>query len=257
MNIKELIDTAVKLEDQTKTTGSARALPPEGPTVCRFTGYTELGMQPQKDYQGTKKSPVEMVRLEFTLLNKENIREVTANGEKFTIYDRVYLTLTKLMGDKAKFKKLFNKLSNGRQITHIAQLLGEAFQVKIRYEKSKDGQKTYVSVQDSDGSFTFSPPVVEIPGQAEPIRLNVPEYSDLKLFLWGAPNRESWDALHIDGTMERDGKTYSKNFVQEMILKALDFEGSALQSLLLDTDGALNSTVNKMQGTTDLSDMNV
>ena len=256
--VQELIQQAVKLEDQTVSRASKRELPPEGPTVCRFTGYVELGMQPQRPYKGQAKGPVEQVRFEFTLLNKENIHEIKIDGgETITTYDRVYMTMPKILGDKAKFKKLFNKLANGRQVTHISQLLGEAFQVKIRHEKSADGTKTYVSVQDPDGSYTFAPPVVEIPGKAEPIRLDVPEYNDIKIFIWESPTQQSWESLYIPGEYEKDGVKVSKNFIQDMIMNALDFEGSPLQVMLADSNKTLEASANKMQGDLNLDSMNV
>ena len=53
--------------------------------------------------------------------------------------------------------------------------------------------------------------------------------SEIKLFLWNNPTKETWDSLYIEGTKD-DGK--SKNWIQEDMYKAVDFPGSALDIML-------------------------
>ena len=65
------------------------------------------------------------------------------------------------------------------------------------------------------------------------MKVPVPErLSPRKVFLWNKPNKATWDSLFIDGTYEKDGETVSKNFLQDTIKKALNFEGSPIEEML-------------------------
>ena len=68
----------------------------------------------------------------------------------------------------------------------------------------------------------------------------VPEAPDdlYQLFLWNKPTLAGWNSLKIEGTSD-DGK--SKNYLQDRILAAVDFQGSPLEQLLRGAGATLPS----------------
>lgn len=242
LSIAELAALAAAQEDQTETqTTTFDNDPPEaGVTVGRFIEYIEIGKHDGGQYQGKPKPPADYVRLTFELLHpKKNIKEYEVEGEKRERADRVSIRVAKKLSDKAKFKKLFNAMTYGRDIKHMAQMLGEPFIITIYHNVvEKEGvKKTYVNL-DNDGVYGIKAPFVEDP--LEGTRKDVPvrkEISPLRLFLWNNPTTETWDSLFIDGTREvkKDGgevEHVSKNWLQESILDALNYKGSALEALI-------------------------
>lgn len=243
LSIAELAAMAAEAEDQTveTTTTFDNDPPPAGVTIGRFIEYIEIGKQKQADYQGKKKPDAECVRLTFELLHpKKNLHEYEVEGEKRVRADRVSIRVSKKMSDKAKFKKLFNAMTYGRDsVKHMAQMLGEAFIITIYHNVvEKDGKKnTYVNL-DNDGTYGISAPFVTDPLEDTKTAVPVQDaISPLRLFLFNNPTKETWDSLFIDGTRERklDGgavEHVSKNWLQELILSATNYTGSAVEALL-------------------------
>lgn len=245
MTIEQLAALAAKNEDQTQVTKGGdfeREIPEAGTTVGRLIEYIELGKQPQKPYQGKPKPPAEVVIVTFELLHpKKNIKEIEVDGEKRKIADRIRLTVTKKLGEKARFKKLFNKLQYGRaDKAHIAQMLGEPFILDIYHNQNEDKTKTYANVE-KDGEYTIRAaikPADPMDENSKPTPINVPAaLSPIKLFIWDIPNKETWDSLFIDGTHTRKDEKgneteHSNNWIQERILSATNYAGSPLEALL-------------------------
>jgi hypothetical protein len=243
LSIAELAAMAAEAEDQTveQTTTFDNEPPAAGVTVGRFIEYIELGKHKQADYMGKPKPPADGVRLTFELLNpKKNLHEYEVEGEKRIRADRVSIRISKKMSDKAKFKKLFNAMTYGRDsIKHMAQMLGEAFIINIYHNVvEKEGKKvTYVNL-DNDGQYGIGAPFVTDPLEGTKTEVPVREaISPLRLFLFNNPTKETWDSLFIDGTREvkKDGgavEHVSKNWLQELILSAVNYSGSALEALL-------------------------
>lgn len=243
LSIAELAAMAAASEDQTvvETSTFTNEPIPAGRTIGRFIEYIETGKHPQPDYAGKKKPDADRVRLTFELLHpKKNIHEYEVEGEKRVRADRVSISIAKKLSDKAKFKKLFNAMSYGRDETkHLAQCLGEAFIITVYHNVVKvDGKDvTYVNL-DSDGVYGISAPFIVDPLEDTKTLVPVQEaLSPTRLFLWSNPTQETWDSLFIDGTRERklDGgatEQVSKNWLQETILSAKNYEGSPLAALL-------------------------
>jgi hypothetical protein len=242
LSIAELAALAAENEDQTvvQTTTFDNEPPPAGVTIGRFIEYIELGKQKQADYNGKPKPDADTVRLTFELLHpKKNIHEYEVEGEKRIRADRVSIKVSKKLSDKAKFKKLFNALTYGRDIKHMAQMLGEAFIITVYHNVvEKDGKKnTFVNLDD-DGVYGIKAPFVIDPLEETRKDVAVGEaISPLRLFLFNNPTQETWDSLYIDGTRERklDGgatEQVSKNWLQEVILGASNYAGSALEQLI-------------------------
>lgn len=241
-SIEELAKIAAATEDQTETPagGEFEYTPPkEGRTVARFVEYIEIGNQPQKPFEGKPKPDAAEVFLGFELLNPaRDLREIEVEGgEKKLVADFIRIRLPKKLGEKARFKKLFNKMLYGRDgITHIAQMLGEAFLVGISHGKSADGKKTYVNL-DKDGEWNVGAPRIEDPLEGTVKNLNVREnIRPLRIFLWNNATQDTWDSLYIDGTrkvkVEGVETEVSKNWLQELILSAKNYQGSPLEALL-------------------------
>jgi len=237
----------------------------EGKTYVRFVEYVETGKQ-VGEFNGKKKT-ITPCRVGFQVLGiitkktpKGRIEEyVDDEGKTRDVAGilRPY-DLTISSSAKSNFMKLFKKMRAGREeITHMAQMLGEAFKVDICTLKTTKGRE-YSSVRDADGEWHVDPPVLEKEnedGDFVTVNLDsripqiVNEEEAVKLFIWEFPTKEAWDDLYIEGEYERkvkdaDGKEtgekekVSKNFIQETIKSAKNFEGSPLQLLLLDTDGS-------------------
>lgn len=247
LSIDELADLAATTEDQTETQVAGdyeRVLIPAGVNFARLIEYIELGKQPQKPYQGKDKPPAEMVRLTFELLHPKKLFEYEKDGVTIKTGHMASVTIKKSISDKAAFKKLFNAMLYGRDgIKHMAKMLNEVFLVNVVHNVSKgaDGKEvTYANLRTSDGAWTigaphFTDPVTEV--RTDIKALTPPATQPIRLFLWANPTKETWDSLFIDGTREvKDDKgnvtQVSKNWLQERILSATDYAGSALQQLL-------------------------
>ncbi|QPC44943.1 hypothetical protein HW532_20920 [Kaustia mangrovi] len=246
-HLKGLIDTAAELEDQSveQQNNFNDDPPPAGITVGRFVEYIELGMHEQPDYMGKEKPDAEMVRVTFELLHPDkNMREWEHDGEKHRHGQLLSIQLPKKMNEKAKYKRLFNKMTYGRDIKHLAQMLGEAFIIEVFHntvKKEGRGDVTYANL-DKDGNFGISAPYVVDPMTQERKEYNISEPTyPIRLFLWKNPTQETWDSLFIDGTREvkqEDGslKQVSKNWLQERIQSATNFSGSPLDQMLNAVD---------------------
>jgi hypothetical protein len=241
-NIADLIASAVALEDQSVEQETyEREVIPAGKTIGRFIEYIELGHHKQKDFQGKAKPDAPMVRLTFELLHpKKNIREYGEEGSKEKHGMLISIMLAKKLNDKAKFKKLWNRMVYGRDsIKHMAQMLGEAFIIDIFHNvETKDGKPiTYVNL-DKDGEYGIGAPFIVDPISETKTDVPVPAATrPIKLFLWQNPTKATWDSLFIDGTHERkdaSGKAevVSKNWLQERILSATNVKGSMIEQLL-------------------------
>lgn len=251
MDINKLIEQAKaateKLEDQTEVQAGGDfeyETPPAGPTPARFVGYVELGSRAQRPYQGKEKPDCDEVRLIFELNGSKHKKEVGEGDDKKTITNVISVRVAKKLNEKATFYKLFKKMLYGRSgITHMSQMLGEAFIITVTHNtvKGKDGAKdrTYANMRDEDGSWLIGAPVLADPLSGETKPVPVPEATKpIQLLLWDAPSQEQWDSIFIDGTRTVKGedgteREVSKNWLQEDIVQnAKNFEGSALQAML-------------------------
>lgn len=216
-------------QNETKKGGGDFQAPAEGKTTMRLLEYIEMGVQAGGMYKGKPKKPTAKVQVAFELLGKKHLREIENEKTKKTevrgTYFRIFPNLALSLHEKAAFKKLYNLLrnsySNPDEITHMSQLLGEAFAGKIRNNVS--GDKTYSNLTDEQQNFSIGAPVKEeVDDDGEVIsvkKLSVPELTMTpKLFLFDAPTKEDWESL--------DEKT------QERIKKAENYKGSAVELLV-------------------------
>ena len=215
---QDVAESGIDLNEAVKGGGGGRLLP-EGYAFGRLVEYIEFGNQPQ-EFQGQAKDPA----LEFTLgfaLTGEGYQN--DDGTPYIV--RTYNTALS-RNEKSRAFKMFKALNWKGTAKSFAQLLGETFLVKIKQVPKSKTDPKIVSRIDLDG---FLPPLDPVTRQPYPIA-EAPD-DMYRLFLWSRPTKEAWDSLYIEG--EYDGK--SKNRIQEQILAALDFQGSPLQQLLMQS----------------------
>ena len=215
---QDVAESGIDLNEAVKGGGGGRLLP-EGYAFGRLVEYIEFGNQPQ-EFQGQAKAPA----LEFTLgfaLTGEGYQN--DDGTPYIV--RTYNTALS-RNEKSRAFKMFKALNWKGTAKSFAQLLGETFLVKIKQVPKSKTDPKIVSRIDLDG---FLPPLDPVTRQPYPVA-EAPD-DMYRLFLWSRPTKEAWDSLYIEG--EYEGK--SKNRIQEQILAALDFQGSPLQQLLMQS----------------------
>ena len=240
-NINDLIAAAAKQDDFTKEQKGGsfeRELPAAGVALCRLREYIELGEQETASKAYPNKKPARKARFVFELVTPKHVKEIEKeDGSKFKIPHSIGIEVVISKSEKSNFIKLFRKLNWKGDAVHPAQLLGEPYLCEVvhAWAKGDDPKKdkpAYANLQ-KDREYTFAPARKVDPLAGTTEDLKTPELlNPVRLFLYDMPTKETWDALFIDGTYEKDGKEISKNWMQERILSATDFEGSALQAML-------------------------
>lgn len=259
MNIDELAAAQaeeVDLSQEIQGGGFERELPVAGLCVCRFREYIEAGVQPLASKAYPDKKPASVARYVFELTGPKHKVELEDKDGNKSSFNHTISTPWMMVSQSAKsgYFKLFKQLNHEGTAKVPAQLLGKAFLVELIHaydpvdieggKPKKDAKPKYCNFKKDD-AFTFRPPRKEDPlaGTSEPIK--VPELTEVrKLFLWNHPTQECWDSLFIDGTRTKkvDGKDeeVSKNWLQNKITEALNFDGSPLQKMLLGGDSLDN-----------------
>lgn len=211
-------------ENMTETTkgGGGRVLP-EGTALARFTSYIEKGSH-VKTFNGEAKAPAPQFQLGFTIVGGRGINtkgepENMVQGDVFPTVNSYDIALSRNV--KSNSIKIFNSMNYKRDATTFPEMLGRLFLLKVSHDE-RDGKKVHridwKSIQAPIDPMTATP-------------YEAPEAPDdvYRLFLWNHPTKEQWDSLFIEGS--RDDGT-SKNFIQEDLMKAVDFLGSPLEALL-------------------------
>lgn len=216
--VAEAVESGLMKDMTVATRGGGRLLP-EGYAFGRLVEYIELGAQPQ-EFNGVAKAPAPEVRLAFALWG-EGYQEGDGSPYIQRVWDMALGT-----NEKSKSFKLFKKLNYKGTAKCFAQILSEAFLIKIVHTKPKKAGDAPKSVIDLEG---FLPPFDPVTKQPYVIPAAPDEL--FKLFLWERPNKACWDSLYIDGTNETTGK--SKNFIQNKCLSAKNFPGSPLETMLM------------------------
>lgn len=251
-----MANAAASSVDMTKAPESKdfdREVAAPGRGICRLREYIELGVQPNSSALYPDKLPCRKARFVFEMCTPRHIQHIPQEGKEELVIPHV-LGITIAMPDtgksahaKSAYFKLFSKLNYDGKLNHPAQALGRAFIVTIiagyakeSYEgnKLKEGAKqAYANFKDADGVFLIEPPRVIDPVTEAVTEVPVPEITGaMKLFLFDQPNQECFDSLYIDGDYEKEVagvKTkVSKNWLQNTIVGALDYEGSKVQCMI-------------------------
>lgn len=210
-------ETAVDMTEEQKGGGGGRLLP-EGYTMARCSGVIEFGLQPQ-EFEGKPTADAEEVQLEFVLYDEGYCNE---DGTPYVVRTWPFKVSRTA---KSNAFKLFKALNWQNLHTTWVDLIGEPILLKIKHTENKQTKKKSSSI-DTTG---FLPPINPRTKKPE----ECPEFDEqyLRFFLWDQPTMECWDMLEIKGENDA-GK--SKNFIQEKLLSARNFAGSALEAMLLE-----------------------
>lgn len=257
MSLRDEAAAAAEIEDQTEVVEFEKRLAPAKTSLGRLISYIELGAQFKRGNPAfnTQDRYIPQVRVTFELTGKDNKYEVEIDGEKKELFDRISLTINKSASPKGDFNKLLTAMAYGREnIKHMASMLGESFILDPVHNKGgKDNKVTYVNLRlNNDSPWRVSAPL-----QHDPVSGNTKKYTappgsgEEQLFLWERPTTAQWDSLYIpgerevfvyeeqkqeDGTVKRvktDKKEKkTKNYLQELITGADNFEGSPIDALL-------------------------
>lgn len=210
-------ETAVDMTEEQKGGGGGRLLP-EGYTMARCSGVIEFGLQPQ-EFEGKPTADAEEVQLEFVLYDEGYCNE---DGTPYVVRTWPFKVSRTA---KSNAFKLFKSLNWQGLHTTWTDLIGEPILLKIKHTENKTTKKKSSSI-DTAG---FLPPINPRTKKPE----ECPEFDEqfLRFFLWDQPTIECWNLLEIKGENDEGG---SKNFIQNKLLSARNFAGSALEAMLLE-----------------------
>ncbi len=256
-----------ELDDLSISTGGGdfkRELLPAKNHVVRLVSYVEMGMQEKKKFQSDEVELVDTVRLVFEVLSKDGIR-LDEHGKPVNAR-RLFLTCKKSTHEKSTLRKLFELMREGdSSITHFAQMIGsKAWKLKVNWEQGKkvlqtkkdrteaqakaekepDNKELRIWETWKDTGVPMLSPAVnavldedgEETDEVKPI--DVPQMiGKIEFFLWDKPQQAHWASLFVEGEYERKAKDgtvtkVSKNFVQNDIIGAKNYDGSPLQCML-------------------------
>jgi hypothetical protein len=235
LNFSKLGKTAAKTDNLTKNKSFEREVPKEGLAFLRLIGYIETGRHKSKN---PAYKPALNCQLIFELSHKRHLIDMDGKmtPQKFT------LRLNKGATAKSGYKKVFNQMNKALGGGHETffemmgkPLLGEIFHNKV----DKDGTETIYANLDNDGAFSFKAPKQEDAISGDIVSIAIPEvHNEMVGFMWENSSFEDetyvamWDSLYIDGTrLDKDNKEVSKNWIQELIMQNLEWEGSTCQAL--------------------------
>lgn len=235
MDFSKLGRSAAESDDQSVEKSFTRELPAAGAALMRFVGYIETGRHAPKN---PAHKPALKTMLIFELSTPKHLIEM--DGVK--VPQKFTLRLNKGMTGKSGYKKVFNMMNKamGGGHTHFFQMLGKPLLGEIFHnDNGKEGaeKQTYANLDDN-GAFSFKAPqqVDPLTDQVTPIPVTE-VHGELQGFLWENESISDeeyvamWDSLYIEGTREKDGKQVSKNWLQEVIMENMEWEGSTCQAL--------------------------
>lgn len=216
-SLDALLNTAIETQSvdmtETGTGGFEKVILPKGAYNCRMIEYVEYGKWvPTHQGKPTGRPAALNFKVKFCFYGP-NGEEVYINSLRMPVSN----------SEKANAKKLFDRMNYGGQLKHIAQGLNQCYRMELDVVE-KDGKEYNTMMFE-----TLSPLPKFDPETGAAVKLPDFDPTKLRVFLWNAPTKEAWDSLYIAGT---DDKNKSKNFIQEDILKAVDYPGSPLQNLL-------------------------
>lgn len=240
MDFSKLGTAAAQSEDMTKNKSFERELPRAGVALLRLRDYIETGRHESNNPQH---KPALKVMLVFELNHPDHLIEI--DGKK--VPSTLTIRLNKGATNKSGFKKLFNVMNaaHGGGYQHFVQMVGLPFLGEIYHNTAGEGdkKKTYANL-DLDGAWSLKAPVQvdALTNKQTPIPVTELDGKP-KVFLWENPSisdedvMSMWESLFIEGEREvedaktKEKKMVSKNWIQELIMQNLEWEGSTTQAL--------------------------
>lgn len=239
----ENLDTT-ELVDFNNIQSGGRGLLPAGTAFVRPVYYVEYGVQKQREFEGVTKDPAPMFEIGFAIVGGSGLN-AEGKPERYVLEENKFPIIKSYekpisLNEKSQCVNIHKALNRvGNKCTHPAQKLAESplYQLTIAHEVPTKGKNAGKTVNRFD--FRNLQPAWDTINACE---VNMPALvkSDIQAFLWDLPSLGQWDSLFIDGQYDAEkdesGKikrpARSKNFIQEKILGALNFEGSKIQKLL-------------------------
>ncbi len=205
------------------SSGGGGKLYPVGYAFARLVEYIDFGSH-ASEFNGQAKPPAPTFRLGFAIWGKPPNQEETYHNEDGTpgIIRTYDMRLSN--NEKAGAKIAFDKMNYTGKFKQFFQMLSQPFLLKIEHTKPKDASKPVrakINLKETLPPFD--------PATGNPYQIAEVDPKLFKLFLWNKPTKEGWDSLFIEG---QNDKGESKNWIQETIQKAADFQGSPLHLLL-------------------------
>ena len=248
VDLTSILGAVKESEDLTVNKSFERELPRAGVCFLRLRDYIEVGR-----HQGKNKThkPALVAMLTFELAHQDHLIEIDDKKVPSTIT----ITINKGTTSKSGYRKLFATMNAAydNKYTHFAEMLNLPFLGEV-YHKQKDKDSPIYANLDLEGAWSMKKPVQVDAVSAAQTPINIPELSKpCKIFLWEnatVPEEQvvaMWNSIFIEGEREiQDDKveggvrTESKNWIQEKIMRNLEWEGSTTQALTqetLDLDG--------------------
>ena len=243
LDFSKLGKTGAKSEDLTKNVSFERELPKEGLAFLRLIGYIETGKHAPRNPSHSNSFKV---KLTFELSHKRHLIEIEGNK----VPQKFVLNMNKGKTAASGYKKVFNMMNKalGGGHTSFFEMMGKPLLGEVFHNEGKEddkGNKPKYANLDQAGAYSFKSPLQEDPITGDMVTVPVPEvYNEMQGFMWENESFDDatyiamWDSLYIDGTKEIDDPknkgekiTVSKNWIQELIISNLDWEGSTCQAL--------------------------
>lgn len=227
-------DVVNTLGDQSKETVGRESilLKPEAAGKCalRFVGYIETGTKSTPAKGNIPAKTADNILLQFEVVTPRHTitKKDDKTGEEYVIRDTMTVRLRKGSNPKSAFMNFFKRMDYGRGLTHMTQMLGEAFVGEILHTKDEKGDIKYANLHDGEaGIYTIGAPVVIDPMTNESTKLAIPEAKGkLRCFLWNNANQAMWDSLFY-----KEDKS-EESWMHKAIREADNFNGSPAQALL-------------------------
>lgn len=239
LNLNALRAAAAETGVDQSRISSGGEIPAEGPCDLRFVGYIELGKH-EKTFKGVKKVTNKAV-LVFELVSPQHIRK---NDEGKVIPTLIRQTVNLSQSQRATWPKLFAQLNYNGTGTHATDFLGNAYLGTVHHREYVSGGETRktadLNAKDMPVLLTAPREFDRKTGQYVPVDVAQPNAA-LHALLWNNPSADQWASIYIEGAFEEEkdaaGKVTkpgrSKNRYQEEALRAINFEGSPLKTLLV------------------------
>ena len=218
--------------------GFVREIPAAGAALLRLQSYLEVGT-----HQPNNKTWKPAIRCIFTfeLLHPKHM--ITPEG-KPAFPRTLTFDVWKATSKGSRYIKLFNAMNYDGTHQHFDTMIGDTpFLGGIFHRdngKTGNDKVTYANLTDKDGNWNIGAPRVVDPLTEEVTEVPIPEmHQEGKLFLWNEPSwseeliKLAWDTLFIETPEDQDK---SRNWIQNSIMEALDYKGSATESAVSGVD---------------------
>lgn len=240
LDFSKLGSVAAQSEDMTQNKSFEREIPRAGVALLRLREYIETG---RHESANPAYKPALKCMLTFELNHPDHLIEI--NGKKVPAI--ITIRMNKGATSKSGFKKLFNvmNVACGGGKNHFVEMIGSPFLGEIFHNISGEGEKktTYANL-DFDKAWSLKAPVQvdAMTNTQTPIPI-VELDGTPRAFLWENESLSDedvtamWESIYIDGEREvedkktKEKKMVSKNWIQELIMKNTEWEGSTTQAL--------------------------